>query len=228
MSYTRDNGPLDAIHDEPDRPILLANGCVLTRDATLGDWADADVLIGGGVIAGIGPGLVNAAEDDGMIVVDCSGCVVMPSDAGRLTSAEAGDIAVCRIIDPDDSSSEPTSDRPSHIDIVFAAGRPVTWAGAALDGEQPSSSRLSLIEVAPDDPRIGLWSDERGWLRQRLLPNGRYDEARGERESAYQGRYWIDGDRIDYLDDLGFWAFGTFSGDRLDHAVDAGSTSLTG
>lgn len=219
MSYRRDREPLDAIRRAPDRPILLANGCVLTRDVTLGDWADADVLIGGGVIVGIGPGLVNATDDDGMIVIDCGGCVVMPAGAARLTPAEAADIAVCRITDPDDVPNGPKPNRPNHIDILLAAGRPVTWGGAALAGErQPSPARLSLIAIAPDDPRIGLWSDERGWLRQRLLPDGRYDEARGERESAYQGRYWINGDRIDYLDDLGFWAFGTFSGDRLDHA----------
>ncbi|GAA1879620.1 hypothetical protein GCM10009753_03600 [Streptantibioticus ferralitis] len=38
------------------------------------------------------------------------------------------------------------------------------------------------------------------------------------RPSAYQGRSWIDGTRIDYLDDLGFWAFGEFDGEVLHHA----------
>ncbi|WP_245900986.1 Atu4866 domain-containing protein [Prauserella shujinwangii] len=32
----------------------------------------------------------------------------------------------------------------------------------------------------------------------------RYDGTPGGRPHACQGRFWIDGDRIDYLDDLGF------------------------
>jgi hypothetical protein len=51
-----------------------------------------------------------------------------------------------------------------------------------------------------------------------LTADGRYDETRGGRPHAYEGRYWIDGDRIDYLDDLGFWAFGEFRGEELHHA----------
>ncbi|MDG9703495.1 Atu4866 domain-containing protein [Streptomyces sp. DH37] len=44
--------------------------------------------------------------------------------------------------------------------------------------------------------------------------DGRYDETRGGRPHACRGRYWIDGDRIDYPDDLGFWAVGYFRGDE--------------
>ncbi|QET32065.1 Atu4866 domain-containing protein [Burkholderia multivorans] len=55
-------------------------------------------------------------------------------------------------------------------------------------------------------------------MRQELLPNGRYDEARGNRESAYQGRYEIRDNRINYWDDSGFTADGTFvSDDELHH-----------
>ncbi|GAB7039118.1 MULTISPECIES: Atu4866 domain-containing protein [Catenuloplanes] len=64
----------------------------------------------------------------------------------------------------------------------------------------------------------GVWVDRTGWLRQYLLPEGRYDETRGGREHAYTGRYWRDGSRIDYLDDSGFYAFGEFIGDELHHA----------
>ena len=46
-----------------------------------------------------------------------------------------------------------------------------------------------------------------------MLPNGRYDEARGARKSAYQGRYEIRGDHIDYWDDTGFTADGSFVSD---------------
>ena len=43
-------------------------------------------------------------------------------------------------------------------------------------------------------PYIGMWITADGHIRQELLPNGRYDEARGTRKSAYQGRYEVTGD----------------------------------
>lgn len=50
-------------------------------------------------------------------------------------------------------------------------------------------------------PYVGLWVTADGRVRHELLPNGRYDEARSTRESAYQGRYAVTGSRIDYWDD---------------------------
>ncbi|QKC92047.1 hypothetical protein EB230_29315 [Mesorhizobium sp. NZP2234] len=35
------------------------------------------------------------------------------------------------------------------------------------------------------DPFVGLWITTDGHIRHNLFPNGRYDEARGRRESAY-------------------------------------------
>ncbi len=37
-------------------------------------------------------------------------------------------------------------------------------------------------------PVVGMWVTEDGLIRQELLPNGCYDEARGDRPSAYRGR----------------------------------------
>ncbi|WP_176331842.1 Atu4866 domain-containing protein [Burkholderia vietnamiensis] len=65
---------------------------------------------------------------------------------------------------------------------------------------------------------VGMWVTADGHIRQELLPNGRYDEARGNRQSAYQGRYEIRDNRIHYWDDSGFTADGTFvSDDELHH-----------
>jgi hypothetical protein len=64
---------------------------------------------------------------------------------------------------------------------------------------------------------IGMWVTKDGHVRQELLPNGRYDEARGERKSAYQGNYWVTGDHIDYKDDTGFTADGEFRDGVLYH-----------
>lgn len=67
-------------------------------------------------------------------------------------------------------------------------------------------------------PYVGIWVTADGHIRQELLPDGRYDEARGTRKSAYQGRYEIRGNHIDYWDDTGFTADGTFVGpDELHH-----------
>jgi hypothetical protein len=67
-------------------------------------------------------------------------------------------------------------------------------------------------------PYVGMWVTADGRIRHELLPNGRYDEARGARKSAYQGRYTLTGDHIDYVDDTGFTADGDFRQDVLYHA----------
>ena len=70
----------------------------------------------------------------------------------------------------------------------------------------------------PTNSYRGMWVTEDGYIRQELLPNGRYDEARGDRRSAYTGRYEIKGDYIYYWDDSGFEADGRFRDeDTLDH-----------
>ena len=67
-------------------------------------------------------------------------------------------------------------------------------------------------------PYAGMWVTADGRIRHQLLPDGRYDEARGDRESAYRGQYWVTGNRIEYLDDTGFTADGEFRDDVLYHA----------
>jgi Agrobacterium tumefaciens protein Atu4866 len=71
-----------------------------------------------------------------------------------------------------------------------------------------------------DDPNfyVGMWVTQDGYIRHELRPDGRYDEARGNRKSAYQGNYTLRGDHINYLDDTGFIADGKFTGGVLCHA----------
>ena len=64
---------------------------------------------------------------------------------------------------------------------------------------------------------IGLWITADSEIRQALLPNGRYIEARGHLDAAYQGIYWIEGDHIEYRDDTGFAADGDFVNGVLHH-----------
>ncbi|TYT26594.1 hypothetical protein FZO89_10185 [Luteimonas viscosa] len=71
---------------------------------------------------------------------------------------------------------------------------------------------------AAPHPYVGMWVTDDGHVRHELLPDGRYDEARGTRESAYQGRYTVRGNQIDYVDDTGFTADGVFvEADVLHH-----------
>ena len=65
---------------------------------------------------------------------------------------------------------------------------------------------------------VGMWVTADGHIRHELLPNGRYDETRGSKRSAYQGRYVITGTHIDYVDDTGFTADGDFVDGVLHHA----------
>jgi hypothetical protein len=98
--------------------------------------------------------------------------------------------------------------------IVFAAACLAVLATTfgAL-GNQSTETDLSN----DTHPYVGLWVTDDGRVRHELLPNGRYDEARGSRESAYQGQYWVDGTHIDYLDDTGFRADGEFIDGVLHH-----------
>lgn len=64
----------------------------------------------------------------------------------------------------------------------------------------------------------GMWVTKDGYIRHELLPDGRYEEARGTRESAYRGSYTIKGDHIDYKDDTGFTVDGDFRDGVLYHA----------
>ncbi|MEU9558578.1 Atu4866 domain-containing protein [Streptomyces fumanus] len=219
------------------RPVLFTNARVLTMDPLIGTLTGADVLLVGSMIVGVGPGLVTAAQDDGAIVVDCTGTTVVPAvvDAvaltggrGRrgqyvatLTPGNAADLLVLPdALAPDVPGALATLfTRPERVRALVASGRPVLWAGADAPGrDHAPEPGIPAAQDLTGDPRVGVWIDRTDFLHQELTADGRYDETRGGRPHAYQGRYWIDGDRIDYLDDLGFWAFGEFRGDELHHA----------
>lgn len=76
--------------------------------------------------------------------------------------------------------------------------------------------KLTTIEITKE--YLGMWVTADGYIRHELLPNNRYDEARGSRKSAYTGSYKITGNHIDYKDDSGFTADGEFKEGILYHA----------
>jgi hypothetical protein len=92
-------------------------------------------------------------------------------------------------------------------------------AASSAFGQPASNSQLQskgATEMTPH-PYVGMWVTKDGHIRQELLPSGRYDEARGTRRSAYQGRYEVRGNKIAYWDDTGFTADGEFIGGVLHH-----------
>ncbi len=99
----------------------------------------------------------------------------------------------------------------------------IALATATIDGISPAVNSTTEAQMTNSTsqnqthPYLGMWVTGDGHVRQELLPNGRYDEARGNRKSAYQGRYEVNGNHIDYWDDTGFTADGEFVDDVLYH-----------
>lgn len=73
---------------------------------------------------------------------------------------------------------------------------------------QPVKAEAPALQT--NHPYAGMWVTDDGRVRHELLPTGRYVEARGTRERAYEGRYDVTGTYIEYWDDTGFTADGTF------------------
>lgn len=93
-------------------------------------------------------------------------------------------------------------------------------AAFALSGATPlpAQQQQTSEKTMQNHPYVGLWATDDGHVRHELLPDGRYDEARGTRESAYRGRYEVSGTHIEYRDDTGFTADGDFvDADTLHH-----------
>lgn len=88
--------------------------------------------------------------------------------------------------------------------------------GLAFAGS-PIASQAEETRMTANHPYLGTWITEDGHVRQQLKPDGRYAEARGTRENAYEGRYEVEGRMIFYWDDTGFTADGEFIDGVLHH-----------
>lgn len=98
------------------------------------------------------------------------------------------------------------------------AGTPFGSSAADAVNDQAPHQQQTSGNRMQQHPYVGMWVTNDGRVRHELLANGRYDEARGSRESAYRGRYEITGSHIEYWDDTGFTADGDFvDGNTLHH-----------
>ena len=217
------------------RPLLFGNARVVTGDSLIGSFDRGDVLLGGARVVGIGPGLLTAADDDGAVVIDCDGHVIVPvtidvaaaaglrprahRSADALAPGNAATFAVVPAVpgEDDTDTARRYAQDPSCALVVVIDGEVVLWDGVRIAVDHAETS-ATASEAADADHYLGTWIDENDFVHQHLTADGRYDETRGGRPHAYQGSFWITGDRIDYRDDLGFWAFGEFSDGVLHHA----------
>lgn len=98
------------------------------------------------------------------------------------------------------------------------AGAATGSFGADTVNDRETQQQQTSENTMQQHPYVGMWVTVDGRVRHELLPNGRYDEARGNRESAYRGRYDVTGSHIEYWDDTGFTADGDFvDGNTLHH-----------
>ncbi len=215
------------------KAILYAGATILTNDSIVGDMTDAGVLIGGSAVVGVGPGFLAAAEDDGMYIIDCAGTTIVPAvvdnlallglrkarkeRVGTLASGMPATFAVIptELAGDLSTAAETMAKHPERVLAFVVDGVAQTWNGRQLHESEAAGDEL---RDPSDSPYLGMWIDETDFLHQELTADGRYDETRGGRPHAFQGRFWIDGDRIEYLDDLGFWAYGDFRDGVLYHA----------
>ncbi|MGW1613889.1 Atu4866 domain-containing protein [Streptomyces sp. NPDC002285] len=227
----------EILSNDKGRPVLFTNARILTTDPLIGTMSGADLLFVGALLVGVGPGIITAAADDNAIVVDCTGLTIAPAVVdtvalvgGRghrseyVATLTPGNNPEFLVV-PDSLAADVPSavatlmTRPEQVRALVAAGRPVLWSGTDVPGRSTApEAGIPAAANLTDSPRLGIWIDRNDFLHQELTADGRYDETRGGRPHAYHGRYWIDGNRIDYLDDLGFWAYGEFQGDELHHA----------
>ncbi|MCO4317589.1 Atu4866 domain-containing protein [Phyllobacterium sp. 21LDTY02-6] len=108
--------------------------------------------------------------------------------------------------------------RRAMLRAAILGGTALVLAGTGHAGQALPVQQSENEEAMSQHPYIGMWVTDDGHVRQELLENGRYDEARGTRQSAYQGRYEVSGNEIRYWDDTGFTADGTFvDADTLHH-----------
>lgn len=167
----------EIVANDGGRPVLFTNARIVTADPLIGTMTGADILLVGDLIVGVGPGIVTAAEDDGAVVVDCTGMSVVPAvvdtvalAGGRghrseyvatLTPGNTADFLVV----PDAFAADVPGavatllSRREEVRALVAAGRPVLWAGVDVPGR--ATAPRTGVPAAPDltgSPRVGVWS----------------------------------------------------------------------
>jgi hypothetical protein len=207
---------------------LLVEGAMVPvtdeRGNTPSRWERCDVLVVGERIASVAPSM---PDEPGAEVLRADGAFVVPlqvesalrqGGAGRAAGARvaAGNPATFAVV-----RRSVTAHEIRHMLVVSPRDLGAVLVDGHLEAREGSPTRAAgadIEDVAVAALWVGTWSDPVRALDQHLLPSGRYTETRSGRADAYTGRYWVRGDRITYLDDSGFWAFGELLDGVLHHA----------
>jgi hypothetical protein len=110
-----------------------------------------------------------------------------------------------------DSSWHPFHDPPKVVVTTPANDKERIVRRQPNRPQEPTGQQSGAVDV------VGMWVTADGHIRQELRADGRYDEARGTRRSAYTGRYTVTGSHLDYVDDTGFTATGDIRDGVLFH-----------
>lgn len=175
----------------------------------------------------VGERLTAEAPAPGTAVVDARGASAVPlmvdTIVDQLSPAQRyayelmpGNLATVAVVRRRVSASQVRSMlvvSPADLLGVWVAGHLEAWHG---EPTRPAGQDLTDAEVSAT--WTGNWRDPRRNLVQHLGRDGRYSETRNGRRNAYTGRYWVHANRITYLDDSGFWAFGELLDGVLHHA----------
>ncbi|WOF21661.1 Atu4866 domain-containing protein [Microbacterium betulae] len=185
---------------------------IVVRDAvvhvTSSRTVRGDVVTTDGMLSRVGP--AQRPDPPGALVLDAPGASVVPllvdgairargddaRDRDELAPGRPAIFAVIRGAVRASRIGEMLMVDPRDMLAVVLEDRLVAWDGAVADSDDPGPAWT------------GAWTDGRRGMTQFLTAHGRYSETRGGRADAYTGRFWAHRDRIAYLDDTGFWAFG--------------------
>jgi hypothetical protein len=212
------------------RRILVKGAHVATMDPALPHLPCSDVLIEDGRIVAVGPdeGVLRAGRfDHPSEIIDAMGAYAVPltvdsAVAQRPASqrhvydvipGNCATFALVRRAVGDSEIRRMLVIRPADLAAVYVSGH-----AEARDGRPTRPAGADVADASMREKWVGTWEDPARALEQHLLADGRYSETRNGRAGAFTGRYWVRDDRITYLDDSGFWAFGEQLDGTLHHA----------
>jgi 5-methylthioadenosine/S-adenosylhomocysteine deaminase len=132
------------------RRILLKGGVVLTLDRQAGDFAQADVLIEGGKIREIGPGI--AASGDAVAIVDAAKHIIIPGFVDTHSHSYQGllrGVLASGLLNPDYNRDVQTTLTPAYEAADAYAGMLVTALGM-IDTGTTTIVDISQVSHTPE------------------------------------------------------------------------------
>lgn len=183
----------------------------------------ADLLTEGSTIRALGPvgstpvgprtEVIDARDATVVPLLVESAVAALPPDRRDAWALRPGRPAIFAVV-----RGEVSEDRVQRMLVVHPPDLVAVVVAGAVEVRDGEALRPPGAATEAPVAWTGTWTDDRRDMKQHLLPGGRYSETRQRRTGAWTGRYWVREDRITYLDDTGFWAFGQLLAGVLHHA----------